>query len=534
MTISRVRWRTWWPIVVIALAAGAIYLPGLGRSPAYIGGDEARFATAAASVASTGRDLTGNRLPLFFHMTESLAGDAGTRWYQPMTFYLIALVFRIAPVSEATMRIPSALIGLIDIVLIYFVARRIFGDRLWASIAAAMLALSPAHFIFSRQALDYICPLPFVLAWLWCTLAAVESGSVALSLAAGLLLGVGFYSYIAAWIMMPLLLLLTWAAQRQAHNPLRTSLAAAIGCAGPVLIVIPWLWSHPEMWRDMVSRYNMYDARHLTPLQGARDYLNYNNVQERLSVYWDYFNPAFLFFSGGSNLTTATRRAGVFLVPAAVFIVCGIYDLLQRRRSAVTLLLLGGLAASPLPATFVDERYAIQRALFVLPFGVLIATTGAVFLLRHRNQVVRLAAVALALAMPIQYAYFARDYFGDYRIRSAYWFDPANLRGVAEYLMASAREGQAPLMYLNENLDDVAPRWRFYLIKHRREDLIERSRLFAAKDLDMRQVPAGSLIVFYANDPIVPTLLSANTCAVATYVTDIAGRRTAVILRKSV
>src|SRR4029077_17656479 len=114
-----------------------------------------------------------------------------------------------------------------------------------------------------------------------------------------------------------------------------------------------------------------------------------------------------------------------------------IYELLQRRRPAVTLLLLGGLAASPLPATLVDERYAIQRELFVLPFGALIAAFGAAFLLRHGQRAIQLAAVALMLAMPFQFAYFYRDYFTEYRVRSAYWFDPANFRGIAEHLIAT-------------------------------------------------------------------------------------------------
>ena len=39
-----------------------------------------------------------------------------------------------------------------------------------------------------RQALDYICPLPFVLGWLWCVMAAVEAGSVRLSFASGAIL----------------------------------------------------------------------------------------------------------------------------------------------------------------------------------------------------------------------------------------------------------------------------------------------------------------------------------------------------------
>ncbi|MGH9139993.1 MAG: ArnT family glycosyltransferase, partial [Vicinamibacterales bacterium] len=222
-----------WPIVLVLAVTAVVYFHGLGTAPVYIGGDEARFATAASSIASAGRDLSGSRLPLFFHLPDSLAADVGgTRWYQPLLFYLMAAVFRFLPVTEQSMRLPTAAIGLLDVFLIYVVGRRLFAARGWATLAAVVLALSPAHFIFSRQGLDYICPLPFVLAWLWCVMAAVESGSSRLSLASGLILGVGFYSYIASWATMPLLLLVTWMALRQSGRDAGPHMrVAAIGFA---------------------------------------------------------------------------------------------------------------------------------------------------------------------------------------------------------------------------------------------------------------------------------------------------------------
>jgi riboflavin kinase/FMN adenylyltransferase len=57
--------------------------------------------------------------------------------------------------------------------------------------------------------------------------------------------------------------------------------------------------------------------------------------------------------------------------------------------------------------------------LVVLPFFVLIATYGAVWLLQHARRPVRVAGMLLLLAMPIQFAFFCQDYFNDYRLRSA-------------------------------------------------------------------------------------------------------------------
>src|SRR6185369_12444886 len=193
--------------------------------------------------------------------------------------------------------------------------------------------------------------------------------------------------------------------------------------------------------------------------------------------------------------------AGVFLVPMALFLVVGLYDLWQRRREPISLVLLAGLAMSPLPATLVDERYAVQRALLVLPFGVLIGVVGIARLLRQPRRSLQFAAAVLLLSMPIEFAYFAHDYFTAYRVRSATWFDPIDFRDVAEYLIAQIPADRGPAVYFSQDLDDVAPRWRFYLAKHGRGDLAARTHYFSIARFDMTQVPGGSLFVFYGNDP---------------------------------
>ncbi|HXI27058.1 MAG TPA: glycosyltransferase family 39 protein [Vicinamibacterales bacterium] len=522
----------WWPLAAVVGCACLLYLPSLGTAPAYIGGDEARFATTAWSIATTGRDAFGNRLPLFFHLSDTVADTVGTRWYQPLLFYLVAATFRIAAFGEQSLRLPTVLIGLADIALIYAVARRLFGSALWAATAAALLTLTPAHLIFSRQALDYICPLPFVLGWLWCLLTALESDRSAWFFAAGLALGLGFYSYIASWVTMPLLLAVTWAAAYlSGHGRARSIVAATLGFALPVAIVVPWLWTHPQMWRDTIARYGLYDVQHATPLQGAKGFLNYNNLQERLSVYWDYFNPAYLLFSGGSNLTTATRQVGVLLVPVGVFLLAGAGALWRRRPVPVTVVLLSGLVLAPLPATLVDERYAVQRELVLLPFAVLVAVFGVRWMVRRQGVWNRLIAAALLVAVPIQFATFYRDYFTGYRLRSAYWFDPTNLRGVSDFLLSDAA-GAAPALYFSEKLDDVSARWQFYVIKNQRLDVLQRTRLFDPKTLDVGALSPDSRLVLDANDPVVPTWVRDRGCALEMTILDLTGRPSAVILRR--
>jgi hypothetical protein len=169
----------------------------------------------------------------------------------------------------------------------------------------------------------------------------------------------------------------------------------------------------------------------------------------------------------------------------------------------------------------------------VLPFAVLIGVFGIAFLLRRRNSALRFCAIALLAAMPLQYAAFYRDYFSDYRIRSAYWFDPVNFRDVASFLIANDAPGTSQQVYLSQDLDDGAARWMFYLTKHHREDLLPRTRMFAAAGLDLAAVPAGSLLVLYANDPAVAAWSRSNGVSVVAAVMHAGGKESAVILRKA-
>src|SRR6266540_3807028 len=99
--------------------------------------------------------------------------------------------------------------GLISVVLAYFVGRQVF-KREWAALlTGALIAMTPAHFIHSRLGLDYVFVMPFIFAWLWCIAAFVERPRPGLIAGGVFSLGIGFYSYMAAAVMMPFYFFLT-------------------------------------------------------------------------------------------------------------------------------------------------------------------------------------------------------------------------------------------------------------------------------------------------------------------------------------
>ena len=132
-------------IAGVLLLAAALYLKDLDKAPVYIGWDEARFALQGYAIATTGHDLNGHAMPLFFHNTDPLVpNNTSPIWWQPFLIYLTAAVLRVTTISEWSTRAPVVGLALLDILLIAAVARQMFGSRWHGVLAAFLLALAPA------------------------------------------------------------------------------------------------------------------------------------------------------------------------------------------------------------------------------------------------------------------------------------------------------------------------------------------------------------------------------------------------------
>jgi hypothetical protein len=508
-------------IVSVLVVTAIVSFWRLGDAPIFAGVDEARFAVRAQSIATTGRDIDGARMPLYFHIINPLSpDDASTTWWQPLLFYFTAAVFRIVPLSEQSVRVPVASIAILNVWLIYLVARRVFASPWYAVLAASTLALTPAHFMFARQAQDYFLLLPVALGWLWCVIRCLETDGIWMPAATGVLLGLGMYCHISSWVVMPSFLVVTigllWAMGKRSR-----SIAPLIAGFGvPLLPLIPWVWFHPSLPAEMLENYKV--------VRGLR-------LIDRVDIYWDYFNPSYLFFSGGSNPMFATRRAGVLLLACAVLLPAGVWSLVRGRFSSARAAILFGFFFAPVAIVAAlpeDPKYYTPRDLLVLPFAVLLVVAGAQWLFERRSRIVAVIAAALIVAMPVQFASFARYYFGEYQRWSASRFDELNLRDVAAYVIAADDAARIPAVYFSEDVKEPqAHQWLFYLLKSGRPDLLKRSRHFEFAQFDPSDAPSGSLLVADAHNPALAKLQA--SCSAVRIVADLGGAPAATIWRRN-
>jgi 4-amino-4-deoxy-L-arabinose transferase-like glycosyltransferase len=546
--------------------AAAVYLWRLHDAPMYLASDEAIIANDAYSIATTARTLDGAFLPLYFYVSISAS------WFMPFIYYWTAIWLQLLPLAEWSIRVPTAIIGLAGLILAYRVGRRLLGDRAYALIATAVLACAPTYFILSRYALDYIYPIPFILGWLYCLVTGLERGRARRWLfAAGLCLGVGFYSYIASLALMPIYAALTLAALVAAKRPARDHAAIAAGFAIPLIAFAIWLALHPDVFRTTAERYGFAGQA----VRGAP--MDLAAIADR---YWRFFHPDFLFLTGDSYLPFSTRTAGVFPLAGALLIAFGVFAALGPARSPMTLLVVAGFLGGPLPASLLDDPGAIRRAMGMLPLGALLAGLGARELARMarvpylkvggylagiaaaiagvgylawicfqqarltptglkvaaaslvligmaaladrvRHGMVVLIGVAAAIAM--QFIVFQVEYHGEYRLRSAVWLN-GNIRGAmlrlidehdrrpgSKIYFATLRSGVGHWDLKNRYLP---PYWQFYLVRQGRQELMTET-VFMPENDDIRTIPPGSVVLDNIEDPNLRQLLGSGSRRIA-------------------
>ena len=115
----------------------------------------------------------------------------------------------------------------------------------------------------------------------------------------------------------------------------------------------------------------------------------------------------------------------------------------------------------------------------------------------------------------MQFASFARDYHGEYRVRVNSWLG-GNLRGALETIIDRCANDACARIYFAhlQSTGGVADirnywmdaYWRFYLIKHDRESLLARSA--SADPGPITGMPASSVVLGNHGDPVIGAMVS--------------------------
>src|SRR3989344_6380992 len=107
------------PLIYIVSLAFILRLIGLGSFPVGLNPDEASQGYSAYSILKTGNDEWGNRLPI-------TSIKSFLDYKAPLYTYLTVPSVAIFDLNRFSVRLPSALIGVVSVYLIYFLANAIY------------------------------------------------------------------------------------------------------------------------------------------------------------------------------------------------------------------------------------------------------------------------------------------------------------------------------------------------------------------------------------------------------------------------
>lgn len=512
--------RTLLAAALLALATGTLYGSALANAPVYLGHDEVHFALQSQSVATTGRDISGNRLPLYFPEPGFSIGR------DPVYIYATALVLQFVPLSESALRLPSVIAAAITVGLVVIAASEFFGSVTLGVMAGGLLALTPTMFIHGRQALSVIHPLPFVISWMTLLLIYLRTQRLAALLAAIAFLAAGLYTYLGMSVFVPLYAGLTAAIligqRRWAHLGL-----AGVTLAVMLLPTAAWYVTHPSRLGEIVESYRIYDPS-LNPRQGTRDLMSWFSLGNRFNVYWQAFNPSRLFISGESSLNESTRTAGTFPLAFLLLLPIGMFTLIRRPFSGPHLLVVVGLLTAPLPAVLVLD-VEVRRYLVIAIFAAVIATAGVARLWSSGGIAARGVAILAVASVPWLFSSFYQDYQGDWRVNSSVYFG-GNIRGAVDAVLASPRIDAPSQVLLSNQVPYLDAYWELYRRMRHRDDLEGRARWLAFADGEWAIAPPGTVAVLAANEPAVPSLTAAGWQTMATVTEFFGGPAAFVVL----
>jgi len=450
-------------MLLLSAATAPLYFFKLGYSAPYLSIEEVSQGREAVALATTGRNASGERLPLYF------PEDQGRAVRDPLWIYLAAALLQVRPFSEALLRSPSALAGVVNVVLMFFVARELFDRTRPAVVAAVLLAFTPAHFIQSRIATMQIGPVTCTLAWLVFLTRYTKHHRVRDLAAAAVCLGVGMYTYVASFIIMPAYLLLTFFVAWRFPGGTRSTTALSIAAASFGIVVAPivvWFAVHPA---QVVGLTGYYTHGEYNSNLGARGFIGPQAIGH-LDAWWDCFSPNKLFFTGDGDVRFSTRQAGHFLMALSVPMLAGLAYAARLLPREQLVILIAGLLLAPLPAAAVSNS-EVKRWLTFLPFAIVAATAGVEGMLADRRRMVRASVVVLLIVSAVQARGFFADYFGDYRDRSAVRLG-GNLRGAMREVLADSPSADCVL--IDAGIDYVGDQWDLYTRAAGRADLAQR------------------------------------------------------------
>lgn len=390
-------------LILIVILASILRIYRIDNVPTSLSWDEAAVGYNAYSIANYSRDEYGKFFPLVFR---SFGEDK-----QPIHIYFTAIFVKFFGLSEFSTRIPAAIMGSLNVLLIFFLARKLFKDELIGLFSSFFLAISPQNLFFSRFNHEANFALFFFLLGLLLFFMAIGKKKYFLTFSF-LSFFLSMISYHAAEIAVPLISILLLTLYFKKIFSKATILISSFLLTAFILFMI----LNPRLFG--IVRYNQTkqgkdDIEKTLIFQKTHNYL-LGRIDLVSEQYFSHFNPKFLFGSEDKNYKLSVQGHGEFYKIDLVFLFLGLLYLL-RKKSREGLLVLGWALIGPLPSSLFAEAPHAGRAVFMMGSWHLISALGFYWIFTLLKPSLRKGFVMITLvALMLFLSTYLSSYLGKY------------------------------------------------------------------------------------------------------------------------
>lgn len=367
------------PLVLIITLGILLRVISLNTSPPGFNADEAAFGYNAYSILKTGMDEYGEPFPIVFKSFSD---------YKPSPPVYMTIPFvAIFGLNEFATRLPSLILGILSIIVIYFLSKEIFKKESIALSTAFLLAISPWHIHYSRGAWETNIATFFMSVGILFLLYGFKRTNYLYISAIAFILSI--YSYQSSRLIIPVFLLLFAVVY---HKELFTKRIPFIQkkIVGPLVLAfflsLPLLvlmtgdkglarFKGVSMFNDPgpIMRLEELRAEHITP--GVFSHFYHNKVfaygMNYISHYLGNFDPNYLFVQGDELNRNKTPDMGQLYLFELITVMFGVYLLIRGKYKNANVVLFWVIAAPVAAAMTLQTSYALRAHNMVIPLTLI-------------------------------------------------------------------------------------------------------------------------------------------------------------------
>lgn len=402
----------------------------LDAIPAGFNQDEAVVGYDVYSLSSSGHDHHGAYFPVLFQNFND--------WAFGLLHYVLVPFISVMGLSIFSTRLPLALMSSVSILLIYYIASRLFKQRGIGLIASFLFTFSSFAIAGSRWSVMFFPAFPMLIS-LYLLVKSLSSRFRNLfRLAMIVSLAIATYSYFTMIVFIPFVFpLFLWYSYSGEKIRIRNIIQMLTMF---MVLVLPLYFTELRSFSHTGNRFQMislFSQPGLWPVNYALNYLS-------------YFLPTPLFLPGEANPVRAIPGFGYELAVYGVFFYTGVINLILQlvRKTPFrkqSIILLYPLSIAPVLAAFTIPGGVFARTVYIQPIITIITAYGfwkllnlsghyisVYFAFPYKNAIL-LSGGFFVSAVLINFTFFLSVYYGKNYQTICQWYFQNGMDKVIAY-----------------------------------------------------------------------------------------------------